>query len=38
MVTGSQQEMHRAMAAIVPEYQFEPSELLPTDKLLAPAE
>ena len=38
VVTGSQQEMHRAMAAIVPEYQFESLELLPTDKLLAPAE
>jgi FlaA1/EpsC-like NDP-sugar epimerase len=38
VVTGSQQEMDRAMAAIVPEYQFESLELLPTDKLLAPAE
>ncbi len=38
MVTGSPQEMNRAMAAIVPEYQFEPAELLPADKLLAPAE
>jgi FlaA1/EpsC-like NDP-sugar epimerase len=38
VVTVSQQEMHRAMAAIVPEYQFEFSELLPAGKLLAPAE
>ena len=38
VVTGLQQEMQRAMVAIVPEYQFELSEPLPSEKLLAPAE